>query len=236
MNPFSLTTMKSPTEHSAQPAAGEIVDALRTMLLDEIECGLIVCDGRGMVLYANHTARQEMASGRLLRRAGDLLCTQGGSAGAVEGAVRGAVIGGRRQTVRLSQGSDRLLVSVTPLRPAGSTQSYALLVLGRRRPCSELGLEMLAGVYGLTWAERRVMAGLVRESTAREIAQENAIALSTVRTQIQSLRNKFGARTIDGLLLRIAEVPPVASALRLAGDAAGMPPHERREGVRALAA
>ena len=42
-------------------------------------------------------------------------------------------------------------------------------------------------------------------------------ALSTVRTQIQSIRNKLGARNIEGLLLRAAELPPVALRLAMAG-------------------
>ena len=104
-----------------------------------------------------------------------------------------------------------------PLAGRSGERPRALVVLGRRQPCSDLGLEMLAGSYGLTLAERRVLAALVREATPREIARQHAVALSTVRTQISSIRAKFGTRSIEGLLLRAAQVPPVAGALRLAG-------------------
>jgi DNA-binding CsgD family transcriptional regulator len=116
--------------------------------------------------------------------------------------------------VSVGSGADRLLVSVLPLR--GNTgAARVLVVLGRRQPCSELGLEMLAGFHGLTLTERRVMAALLRRCSPREIAQQHGVALSTVRTQIHSIRAKIGTRSIDELLLRAAEVPPGASALRI---------------------
>ncbi|MDP2004177.1 MAG: hypothetical protein Q8K45_00730 [Rubrivivax sp.] len=208
--------------------AQDLADNLRSVLVDEIECGLIVCDDRGVVRFANHAAEQELASARVLRRAGDQLRSAGGTASELDAALRGAVLKGRRQLVRLSHGDDRLMVSVMPLRPAGSAETYALVVLGRRRPCSDLGLEMLANVYGLTLAERRVLAALMHEASPREIAAAHAVALSTVRTQISSIRSKLGTRSVDGLLIRAAEVPPIPSALRLAGSFQGTPPYRDR--------
>lgn len=161
-------------------------------VFDEIECGLIVCDAQGVIAVANQAAQHELASQRL------------------------AVQRGRLSLVRLARPGDQLLVSVLPLAGRSGERPRALVVLGRRQPCSDLGLEMLAGSYGLTLAERRVLAALVREATPREIARQHAVALSTVRTQISSIRAKFGTRSIEGLLLRAAQVPPVASALRLA--------------------
>ena len=38
-----------------------------------------------------------------------------------------------------------------------------------------------------------------------------------MRTQISSIRAKFNTRSIEGVLLRTAQVSPMASALRLAG-------------------
>ncbi len=186
-------------------------------IFDEIECGLIVCDRQGAIVVANQAAQHELASQRLLQRQGGSLHRAGGACGDIDGALRQAVQRGRRSLVRLSRPGDHLLVSVLPLPGRDGEAAQALVVLGRRQPCSELGLEMLAGSYGLTLAERRVLAALVREATPREIARQHAVALSTVRTQITSIRAKFGARSIESLLLRAAQVPPVASALRLAG-------------------
>lgn len=185
-------------------------------LLDEIECGLIVCDEEGGIQYANQAALQELASQRLLLRTGNALRSAPGSMGNIDAALRQAAQRSRRSLVRLTQDSDQLMVSVLPLQPHGTATRQVLVMLGRREPCSDLGLEMLASSYGLTLAERRVLGALLRQATPREIASANAVKLSTVRTQISSIRSKLGARSIEELLLRATQMPPVAGALRLA--------------------
>jgi hypothetical protein len=40
------------------------------------------------------------------------------------------------------------------------------------------------------------------------------VALSTVRSQIKSIRDKLGVANIEGIFVRAAEVPPVALAWR----------------------
>ena len=56
-----------------------------------------------------------------------------------------------------------------PVGPAQADGQHVLVMLGRRQPCSELGLEMLAASYGLTLAERRVLGALVREASPRSL-------------------------------------------------------------------
>ena len=201
----------------ACPAAPvrSLADQLNALLVQEIECGLIVCDGQCSVQFANHSALQELASCRLLRLAGDRLDCVARQGTELNNALRLAVSKGRRQLLQLSAAGDRLLVAVAPLQPGDSSPGWALLMLGRRKPCSELGLEMLAKVYRLTMAEQRVLAGLLGAASAREIAAERKVGLATVRSQIKAIREKMGASTIDSVLLRTAEVPPLASALRL---------------------
>lgn len=192
----------------------ESVSTLPELLVDEIECGLIVCDLPGRIVFANQAAQRELAAGRVLQRADRELRVAPGAGGGLDAALQQAVLRGRRQLVQLGHAADRLLVSVLPLRQGGGAVR-ALLVLGRRQACSELGLEMLGGFHGLTLAERRVMAGLLRRASPREIAAQHGRKLSTVRSQIHAIRSKLGARSIDELLLRAAEVPPVATALRM---------------------
>ncbi len=223
MNHHDLPQKEPACGPTAPPAAAQDPsDQLNALLVDEIECGLVVCDGHGMLSFANRCARQELASGLLLRMAGGQLeCTDGESHD-LHTALWQAVTKGRRQLVQLQAAGHRLLVSVTPLQAPAGGPTLALLVLGRRRPCSELALEMLAKVYHLTWAERRVLSALMGEVSARDIASQHRVALSTVRSQIKSLREKMGAPNIDSLLLRAAEMPPIASALRLVdGGAVG---------------
>ncbi|WP_431103983.1 helix-turn-helix transcriptional regulator [Roseateles noduli] len=226
MNHRDQGTTQNPYRRRSSDVAGAsgIAEAgMALALFDEIECGLIVCDEHGRIQFANHAAQQELATRLVLQRSDGVLRVTASGVGELDAAMRHAATGGRRCLVRLIGASDELMVSVLPLQIAGDDARHVLIILGRRQPCSDLALELLASSYGLTLAERKVLGALIRQATPREIASAHAVKLCTVRTQILSIRAKFGSRSIEGLLLRAAQVPPVTGALRLAGRAAAEP-------------
>jgi DNA-binding CsgD family transcriptional regulator len=188
--------------------------ALLCCLIDEIDSGILVCDAEGIVRLANQAARHELDEGRLLCWNGTAVACSAGEGGPLQRALRAAALHGRRQMVLLERAKDWLLTSVVPLPQGDNAEPLVLLLLGRREPCSAIGLELFGTAHGLTLAERRVLAALLRDASPREVAEEHGVALSTIRTQILSLRAKLGARSIEGLLLRAAGIPPVAAALR----------------------
>lgn len=209
----------------AQPPSGPAA-LWAQLLVDEIDCGLVVCTGNGRIVFANQAAQRELASARVLHQDSGQLKRSATTTGALEHALTRATLCGRRQLVALAAGADRLLVSVSPLPSAG--EPHALVMLGRRQSCSDLGLEMVASAHGLTLAERRVLGALMRGRAPRQIAEQHDVKLSTVRAQIGAIRRKFDARNIDAVLLRLAETPPVAGALRLSYAAAvAAPPYPR---------
>ncbi len=208
---------------TASAAPTHALSQLPLELFDEIEFGLIVCDGDGLLRFTNQAAVRELSAARLLTRSDNYLRSAPGARGDLLAALRQAAQRGKRSLVRFDSGDDRLLASVLPCGQASNGSRHVLVMLGRRQPCSDLGLEMLASIHGLTLAERRVLAALVREASPRQIADRNAVALSTVRTQIQSIRVKLGARNIEGLLVRAAEVPPMAGALRWVAGSGAVP-------------
>lgn len=223
--PQAASSLRAAPAALANPAAHGL-PALALALLDEIDCGLVVCDAAGRVRFANRAARRELAAGRRLARHDGRLVrvlpsgARPGPGAELEAALRAAAFRGRRSLVALAGDGDdeyRLLVSVQPLPAAaaepGDAEAGVLLLFGRRRACSALGMELLASAHRLTQAERRVLAGLLDEAAPGDIARRHGVRLSTVRTQIQSIRAKFGVHSIEALLLRAAEVPPVASAL-----------------------
>jgi DNA-binding CsgD family transcriptional regulator len=213
---FNRPTFGTPRDGVFGDGHDRLEARLRACLVDEIDCGLIVCDGSGNVRLVNRSAERELASARLLSRGRERLVCHGTATPSLELAVRQAFLKARRQLVTLSQGSDRLVLLVAPLLTPGDDEPLVLLMLGRRGLCSALALEMLSSVHGLTLAERRVLAALLDEAAPRQIAAAHGVALSTVRTQITSIRNKLGVRSVEALLVRAAEVPQVPSALRQA--------------------
>jgi DNA-binding CsgD family transcriptional regulator len=202
--------------HQSAPThpAASAANALLCCLIDEIDSGILLCDGEGIVRVANQAARRELNDGRLLCWHGTAVACTALEGGPLQRALRAAAQHGRRQMVLLERTKDWLLTSVVPLPQADGAEPLVLLLMGRREPCSAIGLELFGTAHGLTLAERRVLAALLRDASPREVAAEHGVALSTIRTQILSLRAKLGARSIEGLLLRAAGIPPVAAALR----------------------
>ena len=202
---------------AAVPQAGErglttvpslTIDRIRELMIDEIGVGLIVCDFAGVVRLANRCAEKELACGNLLRRIGHTLRCAGASTPSLDAAVAMAARCRSRSLVEISSGPHRLLVTVVPLSASEPHEALAMIMLGSRGLCSPHGLEMLSTVHGLTSAERRVLDDLLHEQTPRAIAEAHRVSLTTVRSQIVSIRAKFGVHSIEGLLRRVAELPP----------------------------
>ncbi len=89
-----------------------------------------------------------------------------------------------------------------------------LLVLGKRQVCASLSVQGFARSMKLTPAETRVLERLCAGVRPNTIAVEQAVAVSTIRTQIGSIRAKTGAASIAELVRQVAVLPPVVGVLR----------------------
>jgi DNA-binding CsgD family transcriptional regulator len=196
--------------------AASLAGPLLGAVFDEIECGLVVCSGDGRVHLANAAARRELDEGCALRAEQGVLVGCNDGAETLVRAIRRAARSERRALVRVGRSDSALMLGVQPLHDPRTDARLVLVVLGRHVPCSEISLELLATQNGLTMMERRVLAALLRDTSPNEIAASHDVALSTIRSQIASIREKLDARSIDHLLLRVAALPPIAGALQVA--------------------
>jgi DNA-binding CsgD family transcriptional regulator len=89
-----------------------------------------------------------------------------------------------------------------------------LLVLGKRQVCEQLSVQGFARSVSLTPAETRVLEQVCGGVRPNDIAQRAGVAVSTVRTQIGSIRAKTGAASIRELVRQVAVLPPLVGALR----------------------
>jgi DNA-binding CsgD family transcriptional regulator len=114
-------------------------------------------------------------------------------------------------------------VSVVPLEAADSGKRAVLLVLGKRSVCESLSIQGFARSHGLTSAETRVLLELCNGAPPAKVASKFGVAISTVRSQIGSMRQKTGSSSIRALVRQIAVLPPVKGVLRAAhgGHGAG---------------
>ena len=202
--------------------------SLLMRMLDEIDYGLMLVAADGQLRYANRLALQELAAGGPLRLAGGLLCVQPESELGRLRVAQADAARGLRTLVKLGHNGSTLLLAVIPMDSAiePAEQPTSLLVFNKREACSELTVAFYARSNGLTATESTVLLQLSQGSKPKDIAIAHGVRLSTVRTQISSIRAKTHTNSIRDLVSRVAALPPFASALRstLGGSGDGAPP------------
>ena len=206
---LDITTTSAP----AQPAETPAVAPLSTLLaraLDEVDFGIVLVAEDGEVLHLNHRARRTLHGDRSLHVLGNRLRTSDPrSLARLHEALHDATQRGLRRLLAVGHGDGKQLAALVPVQ-AG----VAALLLGRSDVCEDLSMQCFARNHDLTAAETRVLAALGRGVTPAEIALEQGVKISTVRTQISAIRQKTGASTITALVRLVAGLPPMVSALR----------------------
>jgi DNA-binding NarL/FixJ family response regulator len=198
--------------HAGNPEAG-----LLLRLLDEIDYGLMLLAGDGRVRLANRPARAECASGGALRlEQGRLDAINAADQAALLRALAGAQQG-RRSMLRVGRAAQPVDLAVVPLAADDdddAAAAHALVVIGKRQVCEALSVEMFARAHRLTAAEGNVLQALCNGLEPTSIARQFGVAVSTIRTQVSSIRLKTEAGSIRDLVKQVAVLPPIVNALR----------------------
>lgn len=200
-------------------------------MLDEIDYGVLLVEPGGRVLHANHAALRDLAKENALQLDGPMLQARSASdAQALARALEAAASHGLRRLLELGAPGQRMRVSVVPIAHKGTGEPLpaprqaeadrrcpriAAVVFGRRQVCEPLSVMAYARVHQLTRTETRILQSLCAGASPREVAERQHVALSTVRTQIGSIRTKTGSAGIRELLSELALLPPLVNALRL---------------------
>lgn len=189
---------------------------LLAAMLDEIDYGMLLIAHDLRVLYANHVASADLEDRHPLRMDGrELQARHPRDAAPLHEAIVGACQRGKRRLVTLGEEPQRVTIVVVPLPTiGGATPCGALVMLGKRQVCQALSVEAFARCHKLTSTETVVLKALCSGTRPTEIAMQHGVALSTVRTQVSSIRAKTGTETISSLVRLVAMLPPMVSALR----------------------
>lgn len=148
-----------------------------------LRSGLCIVDGRLSTLLRSDTPQLEHA----------LLRAQTG--------VRALItLGGKECTTS---------VALVPLPPPGAA-SYALLVFAKKQLCDSSTMALFARERGLTSAESNVLASVCSGMRPTEIATHHGVQISTVRSQLRSIRIKTRCDTIRQLVETVSILPPMA--------------------------
>ena len=195
------------------------------LMLDEIDYGVLLLDSSAQVLHINHAARSELDARHPLQLLGrQLRARDATDMTRLHDALEAATQRGLRRLLMLGQDAHRVAVSVVPLRtgePGGQTATQ--LSLGKRQMCGGLGVQWFARSHGLTLAETRVLEALSEGLHPNDIATRYGVGISTIRSQIGSIRLKTRSDSIGALVRQVAVLPPLVGALRGAPEMGAQP-------------
>ena len=187
------------------------------LMLDEIDYGVLLLDGDAQVLHLNHAARCELDARHPLQLLGrQLRARDAADMVRLSAALQAAALRGLRRLLMLGQDEHRIALAVVPLATAdgGAMQ----LSMGKRQMCGGLGVQWFARSHGLTLAETRVLESLSEGLHPNDIALRHGVGISTIRSQIGSIRQKTRSDSIGALVRQVAVLPPLVGALRGAGE------------------
>ncbi len=104
-----------------------------------------------------------------------------------------------------AQGAD-CSVAVMPLSAPG----YALLAFSKQQVCDATTVTLFARERGLTSAEGQVLAQICKGLRPQQIATSHGVQVSTVRTQLRSIRHKTASDSVRELVRKVSILPPLA--------------------------
>jgi DNA-binding CsgD family transcriptional regulator len=202
-----------PSGHAAHfdpiAARGHEVFPTRLLLagLDGLSHGLALLDVRGRPLYTNTAARATFDRDRWIVE-GECLCRADPKEQTLwRTAVQESGQRGRHQLFQCRGAGADVFVSLAPL--AADDTPMVLATFGRGELCGELDLQLFGSRHGLTYAEHQVLRKLVAGMAAAQIAKQHGVAVSTVLTQVASIRLKAGVSSVRELLALLARLPPL---------------------------
>ena len=203
-------------DRQATPFDAASLPALLAATMDEIDYGLLLIVNSHDVVLANHAARVGFNAHHPLELIGSKLNARDHEdAAALRGALLEVFRRGHRMLITLGRLARCISMSIVPLPSAGVLPAaWALALIGKPQVCQDLTVEAYARAHKLTQAETLVLKGLCQGETPAEIARNHRVAMSTVRTQVGSIRSKTGMPSIGALVRTVSMLPPIIGALR----------------------
>jgi DNA-binding CsgD family transcriptional regulator len=194
-------------------------------VLDEVNHGLFLVNEAGEVRYANRIAARDCVAGQPLHYDGQRLHVEVQRDQRELQQALAAAQRGRRSMLNIRCVRASVCVGVVPVGTDSDIGDIvALLVLGKQVVCEPLNLQFFAQMYRLTHAESSVLSSLCEGLRPSQVAGRGCVALSTVRTQIDSIRQKTGAQSANDVVRMVQMLPPIACMVSSGTTARGQEP------------
>ncbi|KQP13627.1 LuxR C-terminal-related transcriptional regulator [Pseudorhodoferax sp. Leaf267] len=119
---------------------------------------------------------------------------------------------GVRDLLNVGKEGVRTTVAVVPLAAPGD-EGTALMIFAKRRLCDASAMALFARACDLTAAESNVLAAVCEGMRPHEVADQHGVQVSTVRSQLLSIRQKTRCGSIRDLVQTVSLLPPMARHL-----------------------
>jgi DNA-binding NarL/FixJ family response regulator len=202
----------NPPESGLDAGFASTPSKLIAAALDAIDYGVMLLDAKSARLHhANRLALNECAKGCALSIEHDRVRARERDNQCKLDRALALAASERRGMVSLQGETQKTLLAVLPL-PCENDAPRALLLFGRRGLCESLSVGFFSRLHALTPSEDAVLKALCRGLKPTQIAADSGVAISTVRSQVSSIRLKTCSESIRDLLKTIAMLPPIPPA------------------------
>ncbi len=186
-------------------------------LFNELAYGLIVVDAGRQVVHINRAARGALAREQCVRVRGRALEAWRECDAKVFTHAMDTAFKGRRAAMKLGGLQGTIMLVPLPSTVATGAASASLIghiaLVFERSACAEsLSIAFYAQNHGLTSGEERVLRALNEDQSVGEVAGSLGTAISTIRTHVNHIREKTGARSLRALVANVRSVPPLMPA------------------------
>lgn len=202
--------------HINGPVAGVLA-----RMLDEVDYGLLLVTASGALRFANQLALHALGVGGALRLAGGAVFATRDTDQTLLRTALGDAARGLRRLLTLNPAGTNTSVAVLPLPATDvgvdtdvAAEPLVMLVLGKQSSSQTLTLDFFARTYKLTSAETAVLRALCAGQSPKQAAASLGVAISTIRTQIGSIRLKTQTASLRALADKVAALPPITPAMK----------------------
>ncbi len=188
--------------------AAAAIRAGLTAMLDHVRAPALLLATDGRVSFANAAARALLAERSIAADVrGRLILADLSARRRLEQALAGGP--SAAATMAVGPKTARRVVSIIPASPGSG--DHAIMIFTPIEPELPLPGPLLAVAFGLTPAEIRVLVALYQRKSLVRIADDNGIAVRTVKAHLQALFAKTGTRRQADLLVEVLRlIPPVS--------------------------
>jgi len=177
--------------------------ALRNMaLLESLRLPIVIVDANGGIICASGAAEALLAQAPGVTVCQRQVVCSGESNQKLQRLIRSACgrrpVGGGMMAPSSANASSTLQILVIPLPPHAawqllSSEPLAMVLIQEPNGIQSSHEALCQEIYALTPAEARVAIGIARGLTPKKLAQQAAVSLTTVRSQLSTVLQKTGS-------------------------------------------